>query len=167
MPLPALAPSTTNKQDLFNRLEGLTERYYRQMLDEAGRARDELSKDPDNLVPEFRDNPSVVQPYTLGNLSATAKHRTVLKIASAAKMHLKPFYDEGAYTTTVSEENWVALWYLWHSFRHRDNKSKSSKPKDGLVQGDGHGSQSSAYYDPVRGCVDDNNSGENRNAEPR
>lgn len=25
----------------------------------------------------------------------------------------------GRYMTNVNEENWVARWYLWHSFRYR------------------------------------------------
>jgi len=28
-------------------------------------------------------------------------------------------YDMGRYQTMVNEENWVARWYLWHSFRYR------------------------------------------------
>jgi hypothetical protein len=36
-----------------------------------------------------------------------------------APPHTKYYYTLGQYQTNVNEENWVARWYLWHSFRYR------------------------------------------------
>jgi hypothetical protein len=82
-------------------------------------ARDELSKNPCNLTEQSRRDPSVLKPYRWDELSETAKHLYTLMIVHNACAETKPYYDMGRYSTQVNEENWVAKWYLWHSFRYR------------------------------------------------
>ncbi|CAN9084252.1 unnamed protein product [Alternaria alternata] len=53
----------------------------------------------------------------------------------------------GRYWTQVNEENWVARWYLWHSFRYRDNRPRERAAPGGVGSNNG-GTQ--LYYDPAR-----------------
>jgi phage baseplate assembly protein gpV len=39
-----------------------------------------------------------------------------------ASVDTGPYYKKGRWQTAV-EENWVTEWFLWHSFRFRDNRN--------------------------------------------
>lgn len=43
----------------------------------------------------------------------------MLEVVKTACSLTKPYYAMGRYHTNFGEENWVARWYLWHSFRYR------------------------------------------------
>jgi hypothetical protein len=45
-------------------------------------------------------------------------------MADNASTDLVPSYELGEYKTNVGRENWVATWYLYRSFRYRDDRSK-------------------------------------------
>ena len=78
-----------------------------------------MSKNPLNLTDQSRANPFVETPYKWDEISETAKHAQILTIVDAARPETGPYYQVGRYMTNVNEENWVARWYLWHSFRYR------------------------------------------------
>jgi hypothetical protein len=42
-----------------------------------------------------------------------------------ASVCTRAYYKIGRWTSTV-EENWVAEWFLWHSFRFRDNQNRQA-----------------------------------------
>ena len=86
---------------------------------EAQAARDRLSRDERNLTEHSRLNASVTAPFKWDEISETAKHFEILTVVNNAGPHTRPYYEMGRYTTNVNEENWVARWYLWHSFRYR------------------------------------------------
>lgn len=58
-------------------------------------------------------------PYKWDEISETAKHYEILTVVNNAGQQTRPYYVMGRYVTNVNEENWVARWYLWHSFRYR------------------------------------------------
>ena len=67
------------------------------------------------------------QPYRWDQLTETAKHREIMHIFATASPRARYFYDKAHYSTQVRqgewvEENWAIRWYLWHSFRYRDNR---------------------------------------------
>nr|GFD54315.1 hypothetical protein [Tanacetum cinerariifolium] len=82
-------------------------------------ARDRLSRDAQNLTDQSRTDPSVTAPYKWDEISETAKHAGILTVVNNAGPQTRPYYEKGRYMTNVNEENWVARWYLWHSFRYR------------------------------------------------
>lgn len=86
---------------------------------EAQAARDRLSRDERNLTEQSRANSSVTAPFKWDEISETAKHVEILTIVTNAGPQTRPYYEMGRYMTNVNEENWVARWYLWHSFRYR------------------------------------------------
>lgn len=86
---------------------------------EAEIARDALSSNPYNLTDQSKTDPSVCEPYRWDEISETAKHSCVLTVVRDACPETRPYYYMGCYRTAVNEENWVARWYLWHSFRYR------------------------------------------------
>lgn len=86
---------------------------------EAEIARDALSSNPYNLTDQSKTDPSVCEPYRWDEISETAKHSCVLMVVRDACPETRPYYYMGCYRTAVNEENWVARWYLWHSFRYR------------------------------------------------
>jgi hypothetical protein len=95
-------------------------RYSNQHLQgEAQAARDRLSRDERNLTEQSRANPSVTAPFKWDEISETAKHTEILTIVNNAGPQTRSYYEVGRYLTNVNEENWVARWYLWHSFRYR------------------------------------------------
>jgi hypothetical protein len=134
----ALGPlaQSADKQLLFSRL-GLNEQVHKLLLvschvelqkcstdtatlqGEAQAARDRLSRNQVNLTDQSRADPSVTAPYKWDEISETAKHYEILTVVNNAGPQTRPYYGMGRYTTNVSEENWVARWYLWHSFRYR------------------------------------------------
>lgn len=61
----------------------------------------------------------MAEPYRWDEISETAKHSYVLMVVRDACAETRPYYYMGYYRTAVAEENWVARWYLWHSFRYR------------------------------------------------
>lgn len=138
--LPPLSQSS-EKSVIFARL-GLTDHIYRLMLDEAAIGKDRLSKNPRNLTPQSLADPRVQQPYKWDQLSETAKHQEILQIANRASAYTRPYFDRGRYHTQVTEENWVVRWFLWHSFRYRDNRDTKAQASGG---------NQGAYYDPVYG----------------
>jgi hypothetical protein len=89
------------------------------MQGEAQAARDRLSRDAQNLTDQSRTDPSVTAPYKWDEISETAKHAEILTVVANAGPQTRPYYGMGRYMTNVNEENWVARWYLWHSFRYR------------------------------------------------
>ncbi|KAF2248005.1 hypothetical protein BU26DRAFT_595821 [Trematosphaeria pertusa] len=123
MSLPPLAQSES-KQALFARL-GLTgpngDEIHRMLLQEATRGRDRLSQDFGSLTLESQRNRYIQTPYKWDELSETAKHKEIRSIVGAAGAYTQPYYMMGEYGR-VEKENWVARWYLWHSFRYRDNR---------------------------------------------
>ncbi|KAH7061868.1 hypothetical protein BKA63DRAFT_429787 [Paraphoma chrysanthemicola] len=58
-------------------------------------------------------------PYKWDQVSETAIHGAIETLVNNAPPRTKHYYDIGQYKTNVSNENWVARWYLWHSFRYR------------------------------------------------
>jgi hypothetical protein len=78
-----------------------------------------LSSNSDNLTDQSRADPAVVEPYRWDEISETAKHLQVLQVVRTASIETQYYYALGRYTTSVNEENWVARWFLWHSFRYR------------------------------------------------
>jgi hypothetical protein len=86
---------------------------------EAQAARDRLSRDPQNLTDHSKTDHSITTPYKWDEISETAKHAEILIIVANAGPQTRPYYGMGRYMTNVNEENWVARWYLWHSFRYR------------------------------------------------
>ncbi|KAL5115867.1 hypothetical protein ACEQ8H_006269 [Pleosporales sp. CAS-2024a] len=117
MSLPPLAQSA-DKQVLFARL-GLDERTHKLLLHEAQRARDSLSTNPHDLSEISKRSPHIRPPYKWDELTETARHRETLNLARNAQPETRPYYEKGSYRTNVADENWVARWYLWHSFRYK------------------------------------------------
>ncbi|KAF1964137.1 hypothetical protein BU23DRAFT_386583, partial [Bimuria novae-zelandiae CBS 107.79] len=101
-----LTPSA-RKRELFARL-GLTEEIHAILLVErsANEARDRLSRNLDNLIPQAAADPRTSAPYKWSELSETAKHRCILAIVSSASECTQAFYLIGKYTTNTEEENW-------------------------------------------------------------
>jgi hypothetical protein len=81
-----------------------------------------MSKQPANLTDQSRNDPTVTVPYKWDQISETAKHLMILHTVLNAAPETRPYYQAGRYMTNVNEENWVARWYLWHSFRYRSVK---------------------------------------------
>ncbi|KAF1911266.1 hypothetical protein BDU57DRAFT_543167 [Ampelomyces quisqualis] len=158
---------SADKQVLFARL-GLNEQIHKSLL-EAQDTRDSLSRNPLNLTDQSKANPFTRTPYKWDEISETAKHRETLTMVNNAPPHTKYYYAMGRYQTNVNEENWVARWYLWHSFRYRDNRDTRSRATTGAgnggyggntlldlavhrgssTYGGGSGASGSAYFDPV------------------
>ncbi|KAL6158608.1 hypothetical protein ACJQWK_03832 [Exserohilum turcicum] len=117
MSMPPL-PQSADKSAICARL-GLTDQIHKLLLKEAELARDALSSNPYNLTEQSKADPSVAEPYRWDEISETAKHSYVLMVVRDACAETRPYYYMGYYRTAVAEENWVARWYLWHSFRYR------------------------------------------------
>ncbi|KAF2626175.1 hypothetical protein BU25DRAFT_459714 [Macroventuria anomochaeta] len=117
---------SADKQLLFARL-GLNEQVHKLLLGEAQAARDRLSRSEHNLTDQSRADPSVTAPYKWDEISETAKHYEILTVVNNAGPQTRPYYGMGRYVTNVNEENWVARWYLWHSFRYRDNRDNRTR----------------------------------------
>ncbi|RYN35041.1 hypothetical protein AA0119_g1169 [Alternaria tenuissima] len=145
MTLPPL-PQSADKSAICARL-GLNEHTHKLLLNEAVFARNALSSNYRSLTEQSRADPSVAEPYRWDEISETAKHSEILKIVRDACAETRPYYDMGRYWTQVNEENWVARWYLWHSFRYRDNRPRERAAPSGVGSNNG-GTQ--LYYDPAR-----------------
>ncbi|KAF1977496.1 hypothetical protein BU23DRAFT_412614, partial [Bimuria novae-zelandiae CBS 107.79] len=65
----------------------------------------------------------VQPPYRWDDLQETARHKEVFTIVNTASVLTRPYYARGRWMSAV-EENWVAMWFLWHSFRFRDNRNQ-------------------------------------------
>ncbi|EMD68239.1 hypothetical protein COCSADRAFT_33187 [Bipolaris sorokiniana ND90Pr] len=145
MSMPPL-PQSADKSAICARL-GLSDRIHKLLLKEAEIARDALSSNPYNLTDQSKTDPSVCEPYRWDEISETAKHSCVLTVVRDACPETRPYYYMGCYRTAVNEENWVARWYLWHSFRYRDNR-----PRDRNANNNSSSSRGGThlYYDPAR-----------------
>ncbi|KAL5400919.1 hypothetical protein PMIN03_011972 [Paraphaeosphaeria minitans] len=94
---------------------------YRLLYNEAEQGRDRLSGDYNSLT-KISMKEGARAPYKWDDLSETARHREILNIVRTASVYTRPYYQLGRWMTT-EEENWVAEWFLWHSFRFRDNRN--------------------------------------------
>ena len=79
------------------------------------------------LFRSSRADPTVQQPYKWDQLSETAKHREILNIYARASPRARRYYEKAHSRNPVRqgewvEENWAIRWYIWHSFRYRDNR---------------------------------------------
>ncbi|KAJ4991904.1 hypothetical protein SVAN01_02499 [Stagonosporopsis vannaccii] len=146
---------SADKSILFARL-GLNEQVHKLLLGEAQSARDRLSRDERNLTDQSRADASVTAPYKWDEISETAKHFEILTVVNNAGPHTRPYYNMGRYMTNVNEENWVARWYLWHSFRYRDNRDNRARGTT-ATGNQAYNATAAAYgtvggyYDPVYG----------------
>lgn len=95
--------------------------------DEAVVGRKNLSEDY-NALTEYSRNKRVQQPYRWDDLQETYRHRERMSIVARAGPRTRLYYQEGQYGTTVVD-NWVADWFLWHSFRFRDNRTTIDPPR--------------------------------------
>ncbi|KAF1936144.1 hypothetical protein EJ02DRAFT_448217 [Clathrospora elynae] len=129
-------PQSADKGALFTRL-GLSEQIHKLLLSEAEIARDSLSKNPLNLTDHSKADSSVFEPYRWDEISETAKHSQILTTVHTSRPETRPYYYMGRYMTNVNEENWVARWYLWHSFRYRDNRPRDRITTNNGAQGGG------------------------------
>lgn len=91
---------------------------------EATAGRDRLSVNAEGLTKQSQRN-GVRAPYKWDDLQETAKHRETMNIVRAASAYTVRYYEAGRWMAAV-EENWVAEWFLWHSFRFRDNRNQSA-----------------------------------------
>ncbi|KAF1829789.1 hypothetical protein BDW02DRAFT_610376, partial [Decorospora gaudefroyi] len=136
MSLPPL-PQSADKSAIIARL-GVSERVHRLLLHEAEAARDTLSANRSNLTAQSRLGPTLQAPYRWDEISETAKHLQILATVRNGGPETRPYYYMGRYITGAkNEENWVARWYLWHSFRYRDNRPRDRTPVGSAVQGGG------------------------------
>ncbi|KAH3976736.1 hypothetical protein HBI25_143830 [Parastagonospora nodorum] len=145
---------SADKQVLFARL-GLNEQVHKLLVQDAQMARDRLSADASNLTDQSRLSPYITAPYRWDEISETAKHRILSEVVGNASPDVKHYYTLGSYRTVVNEENWVARWYLWHSFRYRDNREPRQRAKvTGLAKiiGDTNKPSTSGrkYWNPAR-----------------
>ncbi|KAK1917404.1 hypothetical protein P3342_000117 [Pyrenophora teres f. teres] len=145
MTLPPISQSA-DKSTICTRL-GINDRVHKLLLKEAEAARDALSRNPYSLTEQSRTDPSVAEPYRWDEISETAKHSHVLMVVRSASDETRKCYELGRYQTQVNEENWVARWYLWHSFRYRDNRPRDRVPNTGSAP---RGGGTQLYYDPAR-----------------
>lgn len=99
----------------------LVNTYIDMIQNEAEQGRDRLSGDYNSLT-RLSKKEGARAPYKWDDLSETARHREILHIVQAASVYTRPYYQMGRWMTT-EEENWVAEWFLWHSFRFRDNRN--------------------------------------------
>ncbi|KAF2264664.1 hypothetical protein CC78DRAFT_568140 [Lojkania enalia] len=130
----ALQPlvQSTEKKVVMQRL-GLNEQYYKMLLQEANEVRDRMSQIPANLAP---NREGARRPYQWNDLSETAKHREIIALSRTNNPYTRPYYDLGWHYNTVAEENWVARWFLWRSFRYRDNRGGGGTPASpGALEG--------------------------------
>ncbi|KAK3210412.1 hypothetical protein GRF29_44g2698873 [Pseudopithomyces chartarum] len=123
---PPLAKSRP-KKDLMDRLhlsgpEG--DYIYDLLYAEATAGRDRLSVDY-NALTDYSRNNRVQAPYRWDDLQETYRHRERMNIVARARPETQRFYQMGQYGTTVVD-NWVADWFLWHSFRFRDNRTTAA-----------------------------------------
>lgn len=100
-----------------------------------------MSHDYDSLTNHSRQI-GVQAPYKWNDLQETATHKEGIRIAGAASVFTRAYYHMGRWDS-AEEENWVAEWFLWHSFRYRDNrcnKTAAQKPPDShTASGDSQG----------------------------
>ena len=66
-------------------------------------------------------------PYRWDDLQETYRHRERMAVVAGADPVTAPYYRRGQHGTVVID-NWVANWFLWHSFRFRDNRAVSELP---------------------------------------
>ncbi|KAF2116391.1 hypothetical protein BDV96DRAFT_51474 [Lophiotrema nucula] len=123
-------PKSAPRKQLYDYLPGLTDAHYNELLKDANEARDRLSWNPANLT-QVSSRDRVLGPYKWDQISATAKHNEMLAMAKTTNPVTIRYYYMGRYSTTVVEENWVAEWFLWHSFRYRDNRPDNNQGNGG------------------------------------
>ncbi|KAG9187395.1 hypothetical protein G6011_05266 [Alternaria panax] len=145
MTLPPL-PQSADKSAICTRL-GLNDHTHKLLLNEAVAARNALSSNYYSLTEQSKNDSSVSEPYRWDEISETAKHAQVLALVRNASVETKPYYDAGRCWIHVNEENWVARWYLWHSFRYRDNRPRERATANATSSNNGGTNQ---YYDPAR-----------------
>lgn len=67
-----------------------------------------------------------------------------MNIVRSASTYTAPYYQMGRWRT-AEEENWVAEWFLWHSFRFRDNRNNQAVAQHSsgghTTGGGGHGGE--------------------------
>ncbi|KAF2449286.1 hypothetical protein P171DRAFT_189453 [Karstenula rhodostoma CBS 690.94] len=100
------------------------DRIYLLLYNEAIYGRDRLSGDYNSLT-KYSKKHGVRAPYKWDDLSETARHKEILNIVRTASVCTRPYYQMGRWMT-AEEENWVAEWFLWHSFRFRDNRNNQA-----------------------------------------
>lgn len=113
------------------------------MQNEASYGRDRLSGDYNSLTKQSMKE-GARAPYKWDDLSETARHREILNIVRMASVYTWPYYQVGRWTT-AEEENWVAEWFLWHSFRFRDNRNNQAAGQHST------GGHTTARSGPVQG----------------
>jgi hypothetical protein len=104
-----------------------------------------------NRAPSVGRAPSGAAPYRWDELSETARHREILGVSYDTSDGMMQFYNMGRYSTSISqgvqqEENWVVRWFLWHSFRYRDNRDNGASNGSYHGANRGNGSSSGGYH---------------------
>ena len=99
---------------------------------------------PGNRAPDVGHYPSSEAPYKWDELSETAKQREIVHLFYPSNYPVRRFYQMGQQWTqlaqgTTQEDNWVVRWFLWHSFRYRDNRD--NRTTNSTAGGHGQGGE--------------------------
>jgi hypothetical protein len=111
---------------IFTRLS-LTEDIHQKLYRDAQRARDTLRWKALDLTALSRTDPSVRPPYKWDQISETAKHGEILTTIHNDTPITKHYYNVGRYRAGMNEENWLARWYLWHSFPRQESQYRQNE----------------------------------------
>lgn len=94
-----------------------------------------MSANPNSLLPQLVNDPSVKPPYSNTQISESAMHRETLYIYRTARPETRLYYERGHYMEGDTEENWIIKWLLWHVFRYRDNRNRGRAMPSWITRG--------------------------------
>ena len=101
------------------------------MEHEATQGRDRLSEGAMSIAASH---------LTWDKVGTTAIWKEKLNIVREASPSTKPYYDMGVFYSGQDGQdldNWVAEWFLWHSFRYRDNTARIARPQPSQIAASG------------------------------
>ncbi|KAJ4286500.1 hypothetical protein N0V90_013200 [Kalmusia sp. IMI 367209] len=97
------------------------ERIYNLLKKDAECGRDGLSHNFEALT-DLSKLRNVLMPFRWDDLQETYRYNERMAMVQRATCETQAYYQQGVWETSVLQDNWVADWFLWHSFRFRDNR---------------------------------------------
>ena len=86
-----------------------------------------MTSNPASFKPKSNQTP----PYDWSDITELAKQTAAMQLANSTDARTAPYWQMGA--TYSNDNNWIAVWFLYHKFRYRDGRNRAKDSKKGTT----------------------------------
>lgn len=119
------------KEELLRHLR-MDNEIYSLMANEADHIYTWLTSHSSHFKPTSKQQP----PYDWSDITEQAKFDAAIQLSRSPDARTAPYWALG--NNPMTENNWIAIWFIYHKFRYRDGRNRSRDSKNGSKKSKGN-----------------------------